>query len=99
MCVHRSADLVVINNENEQQFISGITRDVTYWIGLSDIEDEGNWTWVDGTDYKSSYQFWQPNEPNSYGGDEDCGQMRKEGRWNDRACNDGAPFAICEKKL
>ncbi|KAM4036962.1 asialoglycoprotein receptor 2-like isoform 2-T2 [Anomaloglossus baeobatrachus] len=100
MCVLKSADLVVINNENEQKFISGKKNQRTYWIGLTDAEAEGNWTWVDGSDYKISYKNWMPNEPNSYrGGEEDCGQVWKEGKWNDLDCHDRYQYAICEKKL
>ncbi|KAM3924440.1 hepatic lectin-like isoform 2-T2 [Leptodactylus fuscus] len=98
-CVQKNADLAVINNENEQRFIGGITGNNAYWIGLTDIEAEGNWTWVDGTDYKTSFKFWKPNEPNSYGGKEDCVQLVKEAKWNDRACDDTNNFAVCEKKL
>ncbi|KAG8574061.1 hypothetical protein GDO81_009021 [Engystomops pustulosus] len=98
MCVHRSADLVVINNENEQKFIAGVTGSKLYWIGLSDTEDEGKWTWVDGKEYESAYKSWMPGEPNS-AGDEDCAQVWKEGKWNDKVCHDTNPFSICEKKL
>ncbi|XP_073510244.1 hepatic lectin-like isoform X2 [Phyllobates terribilis] len=99
MCVMKNSDLAVINNKNEQTFIGGKTKNIAYWIGLTDTEAEGNWTWVDGTDYKSSYKNWKPNEPNSYGGNEDCGQVWKEAQWNDRDCHDSTPFSICEKKL
>ncbi|XP_044134800.1 hepatic lectin-like [Bufo gargarizans] len=99
MCVQKSADLVVINNENEQRFIKDIVKSTSYWIGLTDTEEEGNWTWVDGTDYKTSYKSWRPNEPNSSGGNEDCGQLWKDGNWNDVACHDFNTYAICEKKL
>ncbi|XP_073411783.1 hepatic lectin-like isoform X1 [Dendrobates tinctorius] len=99
MCVLKNSDLAVINNENEQRFIGTKTGARAYWIGLTDTEVEGNWTWVDGTDYKSSYKNWMPNEPNSSGGDEDCGHVWKEAKWNDKNCHDSTSFAICEKKL
>ncbi|XP_075199199.1 hepatic lectin-like [Anomaloglossus baeobatrachus] len=98
MCILKNADLAVINNANEQTFIMGITVNTHYWIGLTDTEEEGNWTWVDGTDYKSSYQNWSPYEPNS-NGNEDCVHIWKQGKWNDNSCHYGYMFAICEKKL
>ncbi|XP_056425119.1 hepatic lectin-like isoform X2 [Hyla sarda] len=99
LCVQKNADLAVINNENEQRFISSITGSMPYWIGLTDNESEGNWTWVDGTDYKKSYKSWSPDEPNSSGGEEDCAQVLKLGKWNDKSCHDTNTYAICEKKL
>ncbi|KAM3924442.1 hepatic lectin-like isoform 2-T2 [Leptodactylus fuscus] len=96
-CIQKSADLVVINNEDEQKFISGKTGNTPYWIGLTDKEEEGNWTWVDGTDYTSSYKSWMKNEPNNLSV-EDCGQVWKEGNWNDKACNENS-LSICEKTL
>ncbi|XP_069623157.1 hepatic lectin-like isoform X2 [Ranitomeya imitator] len=99
MCVLKNSDLAVIKNEYEQRFIGAKTGDRAYWIGLTDNEAEGNWTWVDGTDYKSSYKNWMPNEPTSSGGDEDCVHIWKEAKWNDKNCHDSTTLAICEKKL
>ncbi|XP_072925649.1 uncharacterized protein [Hemitrygon akajei] len=52
-CESVDAHLVVINNAEEQDFL---TRNLQnrYWIGLSDTASEGDWRWVDGTDYSSS---------------------------------------------
>ncbi|XP_075715664.1 hepatic lectin-like [Rhinoderma darwinii] len=98
MCLYKSADLLVIDNENEQKFISGKTGNTPYWIGLNDIEEEGNWTWVDGTDYKSSYKSWMPNEPKNTFRSEDSAQVLMGGNWDDKYCSDSS-YAICEKKV
>ncbi|KAJ8385057.1 hypothetical protein AAFF_G00195870 [Aldrovandia affinis] len=47
-CIKQGADLVVTKSEEEQDFITKYTRDYN-WIGLSDLETEGTWLWVDGT--------------------------------------------------
>uniref|UniRef100_A0A3Q2QI44 CD209 antigen-like protein E n=1 Tax=Fundulus heteroclitus TaxID=8078 RepID=A0A3Q2QI44_FUNHE len=47
-CENRGGDLVVIDNSEEQRFISTFT-DKEAWIGLNDKETEGSWKWVDGT--------------------------------------------------
>ncbi|XP_035995640.1 C-type lectin domain family 4 member C [Fundulus heteroclitus] len=47
-CRNRGGDLVVIDNAEEQRFISTFTNKYT-WIGLNDKETEGSWKWVDGT--------------------------------------------------
>ncbi|KAJ8256380.1 hypothetical protein COCON_G00185320 [Conger conger] len=47
-CVRQGADLVIIESQEEQEFITKYTQDFN-WIGLSDSETEGTWLWVDGT--------------------------------------------------
>uniref|UniRef100_A0A672YLW8 C-type lectin domain-containing protein n=1 Tax=Sphaeramia orbicularis TaxID=375764 RepID=A0A672YLW8_9TELE len=70
-CRKKSADLVIINTKEEQDFISALNKQ--YWIGLSDREQEGTWTWI--YLYSCIPRFWHTGEPNNSGG-EDCGENR-----------------------
>ncbi|KAI4896084.1 hypothetical protein NFI96_027216, partial [Prochilodus magdalenae] len=45
-CRERGADLAIINNRKEQEFIYRQNKFV--WFGLTDEETEGEWKWVDG---------------------------------------------------
>jgi len=73
------------------------------WIGMSDLEAEGQWRFIDGdhsycddfdgTDCDNVPQ-WYPGEPNSHG-DEDCAEMYSSGLLNDDVCTKAQPF-VCE---
>ncbi|XP_028016316.1 CD209 antigen isoform X4 [Eptesicus fuscus] len=93
-CEDMRAQLVVINNAEEQKFLISwdIRKDKSTWIGLSDEHNEGSWKWVDNTPLNIS--FWKKGEPNNQG-DEDCAELSGNG-WNDNNCN-GELFWICEK--
>ncbi|XP_051988679.1 CD209 antigen-like protein D [Xyrauchen texanus] len=47
-CQALGGDLVIINNEEEQDFLSEKVDGYDFnWIGLTDIQNEGVWLWVD----------------------------------------------------
>uniref|UniRef100_A0A8D0L511 C-type lectin domain-containing protein n=1 Tax=Sphenodon punctatus TaxID=8508 RepID=A0A8D0L511_SPHPU len=54
-CEEDHSQLVVINSNAEQNFIQTRTRNERYWLGLSDLDTEGEWRWVDETDYRTSF--------------------------------------------
>lgn len=45
-------------------------------------------------------RYWQPGQPNSYGGNQDCGEILQDssgpGQWNDDACGAQQTW-VCEK--
>ncbi|XP_059407723.1 CD209 antigen-like protein E [Carassius carassius] len=101
-CRDRGADLVIINTEEKQRFISSLVKE-RVWIGLSDRENEGVMKWVDNSTLNKG--FWLNGEPNNYAGKEDCielnyyrGNMELSllNNWNDLTCSDKKK-GICEK--
>ncbi|KAK7925840.1 hypothetical protein WMY93_008150 [Mugilogobius chulae] len=47
-CQQRGADLSIITSVQEQTFAQVTFKD-NIWIGLTDLEQEGLWKWVDGS--------------------------------------------------
>nr|XP_033479012.1 CD209 antigen-like [Epinephelus lanceolatus] len=94
-CQQKDADLVIINSKEEQDFTRQFKKYM--WIGLTDLQTEGTWKWVDGTQVTKSY--WGPKEPNG-GSGENCGEMKfdSENSWNDGSCS-LSHFWMCEKKV
>ncbi|XP_032424163.1 CD209 antigen-like protein C isoform X2 [Xiphophorus hellerii] len=100
-CRNRGGDLVVINDDDEQNFLSTIINKET-WIGLNDIETEGSWKWVDDTPLNQLLtKHWSNTQPDNGGGDpqwgeEDCAHIQTNKLWNDRKCSSSMQW-ICEK--
>uniref|UniRef100_A0A8C6VIV8 C-type lectin domain-containing protein n=1 Tax=Naja naja TaxID=35670 RepID=A0A8C6VIV8_NAJNA len=97
-CEEKNSELVVITNQYEQNFLQSQTRNERYWIGLSDHNDEGQWRWIDGTDYRTSFKNWLEGEPNDHSSNEDCAELSSTGKWNDVPCNI-KKFYVCKKPL
>uniref|UniRef100_A0A8C1AHN4 C-type lectin domain-containing protein n=1 Tax=Cyprinus carpio carpio TaxID=630221 RepID=A0A8C1AHN4_CYPCA len=77
-CTERGADLIIINNREEKDFVHNKSGNAVFYIGLTDTDVEGTWKWVDGIKLNSRFSFWashgQIKEPNGGQGivDEDC---------------------------
>ncbi|XP_067260386.1 CD209 antigen-like [Chanodichthys erythropterus] len=95
-CRDRGGDLVIIKSEKKQRCISSFIKEMV-WIGLTDIQKEGNMTWVDNSPLKQG--FWEKNEPNDAGGKEDCIELNPGktvlNNWNDIPCSDKRK-CVCE---
>ncbi|XP_061585744.1 hepatic lectin-like [Cololabis saira] len=105
-CVSQRGHLLVVNGAEELDFISKIVEiRYNYWIGLVERHNEGQWSWVDGTDFHSTPTFWDKGQPDNWDyreNGEDCGQIhasaiRKRKLWNDADCNLVYRY-ICEAK-
>ncbi|XP_026877817.1 hepatic lectin-like isoform X2 [Electrophorus electricus] len=103
-CNQQRAHLLVVNNADELDYISQLVGlNENYWIGLVEKEDEGDWSWVDGTDFKSTEHFWDERQPDDWDvrvDGEDCGQLHakhtlKRNMWNDADCTLSYKY-ICE---
>ena len=72
-----------------------------YWIGLSDLQEEGVWMWMETKTPVSQtrFTFWLTDQPNG-GTTQNCVTMNgnnESGYWNDWYCNHNNLPYICEK--
>ncbi|CAL8339491.1 unnamed protein product [Gadus morhua 'NCC'] len=97
-CRGRRADLVVIDNEEEQNLVtynsSSSTSDIKgYWLGLSDTAGNGTWSWVDGTNV--TLKLW--TSTNDTTSSPRCAVTRGPFGWSGVNCT-AKNHWICEKK-
>ncbi|XP_012889053.1 PREDICTED: low affinity immunoglobulin epsilon Fc receptor [Dipodomys ordii] len=93
-CSDLEGRLVSIHSQEEQDFLSKhVSKDA--WIGLQDLDVEGEFVWMDGSPV--SYSNWLQGEPNNAGSDEDCVMMRGSGHWNDAFCRSQLDTWVCER--
>ncbi|KAG3292448.1 C-type lectin domain family 4 member A [Ictidomys tridecemlineatus] len=98
-CSRMEAHLVVINNKEEQDFLTqNMDKNAAYFMGLSDPEGEGRWQWVDQTPYNQSATFWHPGEPSH--SEEHCVIVNHPSTslqwgWNNILCKD-RQRSVCE---
>nr|XP_033497821.1 CD209 antigen-like [Epinephelus lanceolatus] len=105
-CTKQGGNLAVIDSREKHLAVTNLinnyhdaTRPISqtgFWIGLRDVQEEGNWRWLDGTELAQGY--WNDGEPNNQG-NEDCAAAYPRSNpfksWNDAPCNYDLKW-ICE---
>ncbi|XP_029316583.1 CD209 antigen-like isoform X1 [Cottoperca gobio] len=110
-CIRRGADLLVIDNLDEQKYVSGTIENMRgsrnnwwengFWIGLTDTEIEGKWVWINNVT-EVEQRYWIDGEPNEFGHlGEDCGVIvyTSDNPWKtrfDANCLKSSKHWICE---
>ncbi|GFR77021.1 multiple epidermal growth factor-like domains 10 [Elysia marginata] len=95
-CNHQGGDLVMIMNADMNVFVHEQQNSMvrgSYWIGLSDITEEGKYLWLDGTD-ELNFTNWGNGQPNR-NDEDDCVLIDLRGSWKETNC-DIKHYYFCE---
>jgi len=86
VCRSRGMQMASVHSPKEQKIVFDLTGNYNCWIGLTDIEREGDFRWSD--DSPVDYLNWGTGNPN--GGDaENCVRtFGSDGEWYDDSCDD-----------
>ncbi|XP_061898054.1 C-type lectin domain family 4 member M-like [Entelurus aequoreus] len=108
-CKKHGADLAVVDTSEKQMTINQLinhhqdpsrsTSQSGFWIGLTDVEEEGVWRWLEGMRLIEGY--WNDGEPNNSGGEDCAATYPRENPfkgWNDAPCSYNLKW-ICEKPV
>uniref|UniRef100_A0A8C4RJ34 C-type lectin domain-containing protein n=1 Tax=Erpetoichthys calabaricus TaxID=27687 RepID=A0A8C4RJ34_ERPCA len=102
-CTAMGGHLVIIESEDEQEFLQQEANNTQYWIGLTDSETEGKWLWVDKSPLHDP-KFWGERngikEPDNYNNTdpngEDCARLNTDKGlkgWFDVSCGRNSKWA------
>ncbi|CAD5120109.1 DgyrCDS8687 [Dimorphilus gyrociliatus] len=93
-CSSIGSKLATIHSDKENMHIGRLTPFDQYWIGL--YNNSGKHTWVDES--QVDYENWEPNQPDSHNGMENCVQINTQGtagdKWRYKSCFVSQPF-VC----
>uniref|UniRef100_A0A670JJ40 C-type lectin domain-containing protein n=1 Tax=Podarcis muralis TaxID=64176 RepID=A0A670JJ40_PODMU len=104
-CMKKGFDLVIINSEAEQGFLTNHTQNSqveNFCIGLTNQKGTDQWHWVDETPLDPMLMFWRSKEPSNV--DENCVVMhigkgkgkKMKNNWNDVQCLVDKHHYVCE---
>ncbi|CAL8238278.1 unnamed protein product [Merluccius merluccius] len=103
-CQNVYTDMVVIQSQVENDYLVSLLPNKTqapyYWIGITKIHKNDNWTWVGDNSTWISDQVWAYNEPNNNHSNEFCVELyvnndvKKRGKWNDEKCS-SQKYPVC----
>ena len=96
-CESDGAFLAIPRSQAENDFLTGLLPNTYIWIGINDIEEEGNFVAVDGRDI--SWTNWGTGEPNG-DANENAVEIRTNfgNVWNDIPASSSLKF-VCSLNI
>ena len=70
-------------------YVDGLTGYGNGWIGITDVESEDEWRWIDGTIATDNCMNWSSSNPNNESSLEHYGEIQEsqDGKFNDQSGN------------
>ena len=104
-CMAEGGQLAILNSvKEEKMLVDWMNRENvdTTWLGVHDQFTEGDWVTltgesIDTTGYNTWNAMW-PNQPDNFGGNQNCGSLLKQGGMDDTNCNINLPY-FCKINL
>jgi len=93
MCQLMGGHLACIESNEEWKFALALAGAQTLWLGGTDEDHEGKWTWINGSPW--SFSAWAPGQPDNFGDGQDYLLFRSTG-WDDLGKGGGITEALCE---
>lgn len=69
-CESLGGHLATITSQEEQNIVEELVADgsvPSYWLGATDVEEEGKWEWITGEEW--NYTHWDSGQPDNYSGE------------------------------
>ena len=82
ICEMNGGFLADVNGLEENEFLANQLAISSAWIGLNDVNAEGQFEWCNGNPV--TYTNWYPGQPNNFNGIQDYVEMLSTGEWNDQ---------------
>ncbi len=80
--------LVTITSQSENDFIAELVPDDSHaWVGLSDVDSEGDYTWVNGEPF--DYSNWDTSQPDNANNEDYVEFNGNNDKWNDNTNSNG----------
>jgi len=98
-CEEKGAGLVWVTNAYENEMLRTTYVASEFWIGLTDVLEEGQFQWTQGKG-GLRYKNWQGGKtsPVGWAKDRNCVQMNSDGTWSNVPCSQPLSF-VCKYDL
>lgn len=106
-CQYRGGDLAYVGMRDEAVYrflwntVMSRARILCIWIGLTDMEVEGTWKWIDGQEEEDGWTNWRRGYKGRSSPLEDCASIRS-GIWHPTTCSGVRQHVcsfVCERKI